>query len=680
MRLGLGLALTNPRRPSGPVSGMSLTTVPASKVFQRDPGDTSGPVALAGTYTGGAPAAVQARVLLDADDSTVVDWTTLGSESIGGGAWSGTLADVPQGGPYYVEVRASDVPEVGDVGTAFEGVGIVLIGYGQSNWLRHLTVASSPPAALAGTAYYDPDTGWTSVPAANGVRHLLNRLRTLTGVPVGLVSAGQSGVDILYLMEGHESGNFAVLAARVAGSGGRAEFVVWVQGEGDANSATDPVAATYLGRLGTLHQDIADLVGRTTAQIPLVCGGLSRATEGSLIATDSDWSIMQTALAGCNATNPDQHYARNNLDADTASVDGIHWPAVAYGNNGDCSAEQCAYLLGEADAPPAWHATAATVVSATETDVALTHSMGTDFTPTEDITGFDVSDDNGSSWVSCTAVRVDATTIRLTHASKSLFTDRLVRYLYGKNPDVSGMVKDNGDLTVPLSPTRPYLVSAGTLPSATFLSNNAYTGTGSTRTLAAQSVGSPGAERLLVIAVAGNNFGITTTGVTVTPDVGSPVAATLVRHSATTGPTVAMFQAVIPSGATSVDLSVTFSSSPGGGRIALHTMQTARLDSTTATDSDTVRITSPSTAATVDIDSSAGGVVIAYAVAADSTSGACSWTGDETYAERHDATFSGLRHSCADAVNVGAHTGDQTVTATFASVQFAAVLVAASWR
>ena len=85
--------------------------------------------------------------------------------------------------------------------------------------------------------------------------------------------------------------------------------------------------------------------------------------------------------------------------------------------------------------------------------VTITHQGGTDITPATGITGFEVFD-NGSSVAIQSAVRDAADAVRLT-LSRSILPGHSVtlRYLYGVSPNVSGVVKDNSQLALPLENT-----------------------------------------------------------------------------------------------------------------------------------------------------------------------------------------------------------------------------------
>ena len=85
--------------------------------------------------------------------------------------------------------------------------------------------------------------------------------------------------------------------------------------------------------------------------------------------------------------------------------------------------------------------------------MTLDHRGGTDITPASGITGFEVFD-NGSGVTIQSAARAATDAVRLT-LSRSIVAGHTVtlRYLYGTTPNVSGLVKDNSPLALPLENT-----------------------------------------------------------------------------------------------------------------------------------------------------------------------------------------------------------------------------------
>lgn len=332
------------------------------------------------------------------------------------------------------------------------------IWYGQSNSLNHTLVSSSPPTPSAGTQLWDPNTSAWITPTGNGMITFLNAMQAATGRTCRAVYGGQSGVNIAALQKGDASGNYTNLLARVAASGINPAFFIWHQGEGDANTAT-PSLGTYRTALNSIHTNVAADTGKTVSSLPLILSSLGRATDASFNQPNSSWAIIQDALVNINTAYANMHYSHSNVP-NPLSPDGIHWTGAGYATSGAQYARTVQQLMGLQSTRPRWFATAAARDTVTTTDVTVVHSMGTDFTPTSGITGFEVSNDNGASWVSATGARVNATTIRLTHADLGT-VERLIRYQYGKTPDITAPVVDNGSLNAPLSLTTTNLVAAG---------------------------------------------------------------------------------------------------------------------------------------------------------------------------------------------------------------------------
>lgn len=332
---------------------------------------------------------------------------------------------------------------------------IGLIGYGQSNWSSIMSTASSPDAALPGCSVWNATSGQWVTPAGawgggNGARALMNSIVTGAGKPVRLVSHYASGVDIGLLVKGQST--YTELLARVTASGLAPNYVVYHQGEGDAAGVGTP-QATYLTSIGGLHGDIVGDLGLTKADCPFLVSSLGPC-DGS-VGTNATWSAQNATLVACGLTH--MHYSHSN--ADGATTDGLHFDAATAGRAGARYAHSILVLEGDETNAVPWFATVAARVSGTETDITLVHSMGTDFTPTSAISGFEVSDD-GSTWISATGARTGATTIRLTHANIST-VDRYVRHLYGHAPDISADAHDNGSLASPLNFTSANLLADG---------------------------------------------------------------------------------------------------------------------------------------------------------------------------------------------------------------------------
>jgi hypothetical protein len=429
---------------------LALTGPADNRLHQRTAGEEDGPVPLAGTYTGAAPASVEARVLLAADDSEVLAWTALTGVSAAGGNWSGTLPGVPQGGPYYVQVRPAANPSAVETGATTWSVGAVVLVAGQSNAGALMNaLGGSPPARHADTWWFNNNGGdvWAAPPESLGARTLLNGLRTLYGCPVAALMGHKPGATIAELLPGHASANYedSFLAPLTASGAGGFEAVVWVQGESD----TDPLTAraTYNSRATTLFAAYRTAAGRDAADCPVLAVGLGRVTTLTTEEERDAWDYMGDTLRLLEGSVGECYYAATRMDLTLA--DYVHLDAAGAGDLAERLVHTFGYLAGDEDGPAVWYVTAAAYVDDTTTRLTVAPTVGTDFGPATGITGFDVSNNGGSSWEGADADRVDATHIDLTYVTATAATSW--RYQHGGEPDVSGMVVDDSALLLPLA-------------------------------------------------------------------------------------------------------------------------------------------------------------------------------------------------------------------------------------
>jgi hypothetical protein len=556
------------------------------------------------------------------------------------------------------------------------------VWYGQSNLLFHISNTGSAPTASAGTLVWDPGTSGWITPVGNGIITFLNSMAAASGRICRAVYGGQSGVNIADLQKGAGSGYYETLSSRITASGANPAFIIWHQGEGDGNTAS-PSISTYRTALDTFHGNITADHGKTRSSCRLICSSLATVTDPAFSQPNSSWQTIQDALSGINSSYANMHYSHSNLDATlTVPASDVHWTGPSYGRSGARYARTVQVLMGLASTRPNWTATAAERVTTTTTRITVTHSMGTDFTPTSGITGFEVSNDNGASWVSSTGARESATTLILTHSDLGT-VERKIRYQFGKTPNVTAPVIDNGSLTAPLNFTSTDLVAAGAaaLPVLTFAS--AAQATGSTVQTRTGVTVPGGSEELLAVigcAMAAGSTGSTYSSCSVTAQPsGTVIAATLIVKqdsvSGLTDPGVAIYSAVIPTGTTSIDITLTMGANPfGQNRIAVSTIQTARLNSTTAYGSGVQR-TATTTTATTTIATDTGGCAFVVGANMQFTSNGGSLSGTETYTVRAAQTNSPV---VGDASNTAAN-ASSTVTGTWATSQDSAI-AAASWR
>lgn len=682
LQLGVPLGSAN-STPATPPTSVTLTAFPsaggASAGVQRDIAASSGSPIFAGTYSGGTPTGFQGRVRKVSDNSLVTDWTDLSDVTFGSGAFSGKLAGVPQGAGYYRDVRVKNATGVTSTDTTPFMIGIALACYGQSNMGAMFATASSPPTASSNTAYFN-GTNWAAVPGADGVRELLNVVQSVAGVPCFAVDGSVSGTGIAALAKGDAYDAFIAKVLAMQG----AEFFLWRHGE-SAAAGSGMSEATYLGYLSQLHADLASDIGRTKAQIPGIASSLAWANESPTVYDNDKWDLVQRTLLDVE-TLASFKFSHSNMDA-VLAADHLHETGADCLKSADRYARSITTLLGVTTGYPKWNISSAATVNGTTTTVTLAHGLGSDFTPTSGITGFEISGDNGGTWATCTGVRTDATTITLTHASVATTNARKLRYQYGKSCDVSALVLDNSSLAVPL------LMSAGnisptplaTLPTPTWRAGGIATG-GATQTITAQSIGPAAASRMVILSYTlDSQINAVDPTITITPNVGTAKIMTkAIAGTQNTTPLIGIYYVVLDADAdtaTTIDISIAYPANPfNSANVNVWTVPSADLGSTVPVDAKYARASAATGVSATTLSTSAGGFVCVAAVHGTlATTG--TWTGStETITMRRNVSASSGEHMAGDCSNNTGNAGNFTVQANFPVGNDNCGVVAVAWR
>lgn len=427
-------------------SGITITPINKKSVFQRnDSGEQV--ITISGKYYESA-VSIEARIVLDGTTTEVVTWTVIDA-SLLGGAYSGTLT-VPEGGWYNMQVRKSDQPAVTVIGNTF-GVGIVIGVIGQSLAHGLFTSISSPDTPNALLSMHNKTSGWVTC-TGNGAIKLGNMLATTLSLPIGLLDYGVGGAalyyeargtppnDLWWLDEiGHTSSlwdDFVTANGLVSG----VEYILWIQGEQDASSTLITQAEYVAGLTAFRANQIVTEIGEKK----MVFGLVSRNTGGT--PSDADWQGIKDAQIEYYDANTSDTEIVSNIDL--AMVDSLHLTSASYGTAGLRYAQAILFYLGQVSYYRSPRIASFTVTGSNTVDVNITHVGGTDFTPTSGITGFTASDGSGSLTITA-AARKNATQITLTF-NRTISGTVLLRHLYGKNPTVTSIVKDNSGLTLPL--------------------------------------------------------------------------------------------------------------------------------------------------------------------------------------------------------------------------------------
>ena len=434
---------------------ITLTDIDNYRVIPRN-GSGQASLTVSGSYTG-TPTNIEYRIVNDGTDTAITghNWSTLETGPTGG-TFSGTVTAIPEGGWYNVDVRFSNDTGTTDGGTNKWGVGYH-IGIGGQSHAEDLDTngTGTPNARLAeytGTAWQvHPTTGVGQIELGNDV------ITGLGGsIPVAIYNGAVGGSALRQEADGG-SGYWEAGAASldtgwntdVDEMGANPHFGLFWQGDRDAISGV-VTEAEYESSLTTA---IAQYRTDYGAGIPVIIGLLNRDNA----AVDADWNAIRKAQLDVAQADANTYYF-SVLDL-AVLADGQHLTDASLTTAGDRIANIVNFVNGDSTYWRGPFCASFTVLSATTGRVTITHSGGSDFTPTaaSAITGFEVSDD-ASTWETATASRASATTIDLSWTS-SFSGDVYVRYQYGGNPNKTGAVVDNATVALPLEPTASNLTA-----------------------------------------------------------------------------------------------------------------------------------------------------------------------------------------------------------------------------
>ena len=492
-------------------------------------------------------------------------------------------------------------PELANAGShgkplaAYSQIGVLL--YGQSNTgFMSGKAEAVVPAALTGTSNFD-GTSFGAVPAFNGIRTLLNGIKTATGFNCWGYNGAIAAQSLWSLSKGNSTDYPNMIKAMLAAYNQATDKLViyYQQGEGDATSGQETSRWYWVQLLGQLHQDICSDLGRTTANTPMIVSSLATASfTGINVGYEpNNWEYQQETIKAAGAWWNSQNifFSHSNTDANIVDA-GVHWDGNSYGRSGVRGAQSLAWLLGYAAGPAIFTIGSIAIVSATQTDVTVVHGQGTDFTPSSGITGFDIND-NGL-WVAATGARQDATTIRLTHAPATT-ASREVRYQYGGQANVTTPAYDNSSITAPL------VLSGLPIQSEPHV-NPIFIGTVRTSNVShdSKTFVSPAyillpefsTRRIIVHYVNEQNTSVAS--VTITPSSGPPVTVTPVNYNhASPARCYGVASALVPAG-TSFTVTVTASSAVVFDAYAVHVwyVDESLLTSTTPVTAETTSASS----------------------------------------------------------------------------------------
>ena len=463
---------------AAPNSTIAVSDFPDYRVFQRDIGGMSKSVTISGTYSNMDWRRIEARVLRHGTDTVVVDWTTI-DPTPGGGTFSGGLT-VPQGGWYNIEVRALD--SSGSViassrGTHKWGVGMIILVIGQSNMSGRgqppFTAATSDLAvnysnagvwehladpyddgSPAGAVDNDNDVIASSNAGGSMIPSIANTLLQTFDFPIAFVPAAKGGSNLhvnasnygwAYRNPANHLDTSTLYGQSItkARSVGGVELIIMHQGEADLTDGRTEAQyeADFATMIGNYRQDLYAGIPIFICQLGTVGAGTSAGATGIRSAqhdVDNGTNIFMGATA-----------------MDLPRIDTWHYSTPALTVIGSRLATAIKYYFGRSDfyRGPSISSASFSDGNRNQVVVTLVHRGGADIRPASGITGFEVFD-NGSGVTIQSAARAATDAVRLT-LSRSISSGHTVtlRYLYGTTPNVSGLVKDDCPLALPLENT-----------------------------------------------------------------------------------------------------------------------------------------------------------------------------------------------------------------------------------
>jgi hypothetical protein len=269
-------------------SALTITAPTTRHMVQRD-ADNAGTLDVSGSYIL-QPDSVEARVVVMTNGShsgSATDWQTI-DPSPSGGAFGGSLSNIPAGGWYQLEVR-SVIDGAPGVATVLEkvGVGDIYITFGQSNSANHGAPAATPEDDRVVARMSLDNMLWQHAadpqPIASGSggspwSRLGDLLSASENVPIGFMSVGVGSTAVAQWIPGSTYYDERVQPAVESFPANGFRAILWHQGEADSGAGT--AFATYQSRLGSI---IAQTRTDAGWNIPWYVAEVSRLSGSNLL-------------------------------------------------------------------------------------------------------------------------------------------------------------------------------------------------------------------------------------------------------------------------------------------------------------------------------------------------------------------------------------------------------------
>lgn len=419
---------------SAPTESVSPAGYASGRIFPRVGAAATLPIT--GTYTGTTPTSIEVQIT-DLNGVVVQAWTAVSGATISGGSYTATLS-VPEGGMYRSQTRTKDA---GGVVLATSAVSANMFGVGDLWACIGSSSAEKWFDASSGTTHtpddrnsvYDEVNGWRPMSATGSASFIGSGMIAGANVPIGFLDMGEGGTTLAQWLN-TAGAQWTKLSDAITATGDRLRGVISSMGSNDAAQGIVVSMAQHRTDLETLVNNIRTRTG--IADLHVVISGTNSRADG--LTEQYDYVREAEKLAGTNLNTLHVH----TMDLEL-SGDGVHLTAAGF----DDSCKRLGFVIGRLySAGTYMKGPRITAINyeagGTGIDLILEHRSGTDFTPATGITGIEASDGSGPLPV-LSASRVDAGKIHVV-VDRAISGTLVLTYMKGKQPNVTGAVRDNG--------------------------------------------------------------------------------------------------------------------------------------------------------------------------------------------------------------------------------------------
>lgn len=467
-----------------------------SNFFARDSKTASGVTnkTISGTYVTKTPTALMYRVLDYNTQAVIQTWAPMTNQSWSAGSWSGGVS-APTGGPYTFQCAMVDTDGKWHTYDSKPVLVGALYAYdGQSNSVNRnvggaagtrndlaatsvnfASVLQGSPAFTVLTNYNVGATG-----SLSAVTFAANVAATKLGIPVGIMVTGVGGASLSALDV--NSANWSRVPTLI-NTFGKPEGVIWDQGEGDADGASDPTwyTTTFLNNIVAPWRAA---VGNPSLPFLLVDVGRFASTTapnaGNAAQIDRQRETVRQAKRAICAADPLIKMSASHLGQDHGT-DAYHYTGAGYAiactNDGYSIAKEFAGVSTPDGRGPI--ATGA-VLSGDRTQITLSFDMNgaasltdlvtsaTGTVPTPSLSGalygYQVSINDFTSLLPISTMVRSGNTLVITLASAAPAGTVKVRSFYGWSYDDTNLFYGtgyaDGRANIPVHPIATPLVAA----------------------------------------------------------------------------------------------------------------------------------------------------------------------------------------------------------------------------